>query len=347
MSDPNSATRRPAPRPLDDDSSEARAYQGLQPQQILDSVESAGLRCDGCLMALNSYENRVYQVGLEDAAPMIAKFYRPHRWSDAAILEEHDFAFELAAAEIPVVAPWRSESGQTLHHRGLVRLALFPRHGGRAPELDNPEHLKQLGRFVGRIHAVGAVREFAHRPVLTLESFGTRAYRYLLDEGFIPPELETPYRSIAEDVLRRVGYCFDRAGAVKSLRLHCDCHSGNILWGEAGPHIVDLDDARTGPAMQDLWMFLSGDRAYQTARLHDLLDGYTQFNAFDPRELHLVEALRTLRLLHYHAWLAKRWTDPAFPRAFPWFNTQRCWEDHILALREQAALMDEPALEWP
>lgn len=336
-----------APHEIIDNSSEARAYQDLRPEQILDAVESVGFLCDGRLLALNSYENRVYQVGLEDDPPLIAKFYRPHRWTDAAILEEHDFAWELADAEIPVVPPWRSQSGATLHAQGKFRFALFPRHGGRAPELDNPAHLEQLGRFLGRIHLVGAACEFAHRPTLTIESFGTDAYRYLLEKGFLPPELETPYRSIAEDVIQRVGYCFDRAGEVDSLRLHGDCHSGNILWGEKGPHIVDLDDARTGPAIQDLWMFLSGDRRYQTARLHELLDGYTDFNDFDARELNLVEALRTLRLLHYHAWLAQRWNDPAFPRAFPWFNTQRCWEEHILALREQAALMDEPALEWP
>lgn len=336
-----------SPHAIIDDSSEALAYRDLQPDQILDAVESVGLHCDGRLLALNSYENRVYQVGLEDAPPIIAKFYRPHRWSEAAILEEHEFAWELAAAEIPVVPPWRSDLGATLHFQGLFRFALFPRHGGHAPELDNPAHLKQLGRFLGRIHRVGAAREFVHRPALTIDSFGTQSYRYLLDKGFLPPELETPYRSIAEDVLQRVGYCFDRAGNVGSLRLHGDCHSGNILWGRVGPHIVDLDDARTGPAIQDLWMFLSGDRGYQTARLHDVLEGYIQFNHFDARELHLVEALRTLRLLHYHAWLARRWHDPAFPRAFPWFNTQRCWEDHILSLREQAAAMDEAPLEWP
>ncbi len=324
----------------------SRAYQDLRPVQILESVESLGLYCDGRLLALNSYENRVYQVGLEDAESVIAKFYRPHRWSDEAILEEHDFAAELAEAEVPVVAPWRSRSGETLHRYGLFRYALFPRRGGRAPELDNPEHLKQLGRFLGRIHLVGASRPFDHRPSLTIDSFGTESFRYLLDNGFIPPELEVPYRSTAEDVLQRVRHCFDRAGAFRSLRLHGDCHSGNILWGEEGPQIVDFDDARSGPAIQDLWMLLSGDREYQTKRLNELLAGYTQFNDFDARELNLVEALRTLRLLHYHAWVARRWHDPAFPRAFPWFNTQRCWEDHILSLREQAALMDEAPLSW-
>ncbi len=324
----------------------SRAYVGLQPTQILQSVESLGLCCDGRLLALNSYENRVYQVGVEDEEPVIVKFYRPHRWSDDAILEEHRFAAELADAELPVVAPQRSPAGETLHRHGWFRFALFPRRGGRAPELDNPEHLKQLGRFLGRLHRIGATLGFQHRPALTIDAFGTVSYRYLLEHGFIPPELELSYRSTAEDVLQRVRHCFQRAGAFRTLRLHGDCHSGNVLWGENGPQIVDLDDARSGPAIQDLWMFLSGDRDYQTERLEDLLSGYTQFNDFDARELNLVEALRTLRLLHYHAWLARRWRDPAFPRAFPWFNTQRCWEDHILSLREQAAFMDEAPLTW-
>ncbi len=326
---------------------EARAYQELGPEHILDAVESVGLHCDGRLLALNSYENRVYQVGLYGNDPVIVKFYRPHRWTNEAIHEEHQFAWELVEAEIPVVAPRRFAAAHTLHVLGPFRFAVFPRRGGRAPELDNSEHLKQLGRLLGRMHRIGRTRPFAHRPALSVESFGLRAYRYLLDHGFIPPELEVAYESLAEDVVRRIQNCFERAGAFQNLRLHGDCHSGNILWGESGPHIVDLDDARSGPAVQDLWMFLSGGRDYQTARLNEVLEGYTQFNDFDARELNLIEALRTLRVLHYHAWLAKRWQDPAFPRAFPWFNTQRCWEDHILSLREQAALMDEAPLSWP
>ncbi len=327
-------------------SNEAQAYGELGPEQILDAVEHLGLRCDGRLLALNSYENRVYQVGLTDESPVVAKFYRPRRWTDDAILEEHAFSEALADLEIPVVPPKRDEEGRTLHRRGPFRYALYPRRGGRAPDLESPEHLEQLGRLLARIHNLGAFQPFSERPTLTVEHFGEESYRYLLERGFIPAELETPYRSLAEDLLLRIRACFERAGGLRHLRLHGDCHPGNILSTDHGFHIVDLDDARMGPSVQDLWMFLSGDRAHMTARLADLLEGYTQFRDFEPRELHLVEALRTLRMMHYAAWLARRWADPAFPRAFPWFNSPRYWEEHILALREQAALMEEPPLVW-
>ncbi|MDH3690907.1 MAG: serine/threonine protein kinase [Gammaproteobacteria bacterium] len=321
------------------------SYQTLSPEEILDAVESQGFLCDGRLLALNSYENRVYQVGVEDDQPIIAKFYRPHRWGDATIQEEHDFAWELTDTEIPLIAPLKNANGETLYKHHLFRFALFPRSGGRAPELDDPKHLEQIGTFLGRIHIVGQSKTFQHRPTLTIESVGEESYRFLLDQGFIPDELTTAYRSLAEDLIQRVRWCYERAGNVRVIRLHGDCHPSNILWTDDGPHIVDLDDARMGPAIQDLWMFISGDRSYQTWCLNKLLEGYTQFCDFDPCELHLIEALRTLRMLYYHAWLARRWDDPAFPRAFPWFNSQRCWEQHILDLREQAALMDEPPLQ--
>jgi Ser/Thr protein kinase RdoA (MazF antagonist) len=322
------------------------AYQTLDPDRILDAVESTGLRCDGHLHALNSYENRVYQIGLEDGGFIIAKFYRPARWSDEAIREEHAFSLELAEREIPVVAPLRDDNGETLHCHEGFRFALFPRRGGRWPELDNPDNLLWLGRFIGRIHAVGAVEPFRHRPALSIEHFGEASYRYVLEQGFVPAELQLPYRSLAEDVLKQVRNCYTRAGEVKAIRLHGDCHPGNILWTDDGPHFVDLDDCLMGPAIQDLWMLLSGERREMTAQLAEILDGYTEFFDFNPRELNLVEALRTLRMLHYSAWLARRWEDPAFKRAFTWFNTQRYWEEQILALREQAALLDEPPLTW-
>jgi Ser/Thr protein kinase RdoA (MazF antagonist) len=334
---------------LDDGSSRAhaRAYQRLNPDQVLDAVESQGFPCDGRMLALNSFENRVYQVGLEDGEPVIAKFYRPARWSDGAIQEEHDFARQLADADVPVVPPLADTAGRTLFRQGPFRFALFPRVGGRAPQLDNQAHLEQLGRFLGRLHAVGAAGAFRERPSLNLESYGIESYRFLLKEGFIPPELTAAYRSLAEDLIQRIQWCFERAGDVGWIRTHADFHMGNILWTETGPRVVDLDDARTAPAVQDLWMLISGERGERTWGLHAVLDGYTQFRDFDPRELHLVEALRTLRMMHYYAWIARRWTDPAFPRMFSWFNTQRCWEDHILALREQAAAMDEEPLHWP
>ena len=318
-------------------------YSSLTPDAVLDALESAGVRGDGRLLALNSYENRVYQVYVEDGPPVIAKFYRPARWSDAAILEEHAFALELAEREIPVVAPLVIE-GRTLHESGGFRFAVYPRRGGRMPELDDPETLEWLGRFIGRIHAVGAVKPFAERPALDLATFGVEPRDWLLGHGFIPPDLLPAWKSVVDLALDGVRRCYDRAGDVRAIRLHGDCHSGNILWTHDGPHFVDLDDARMGPAMQDLWMLLSGDRAAMTRSLSDVLAGYEDFHELDRRELALMEALRTLRLIHYSAWLARRWDDPAFPAAFPWFNTQRYWQDRILELREQVALMDEPAL---
>lgn len=323
-----------------------QAFASLTPDTMLDAVESTGVLCNGQFLALNSYENRVYQIGLEEGPPLVAKFYRPNRWSDEAIIEEHRFTRELAEQEIPVIAPLTDPEGNSLRYYGKIRFALYPCRGGRAPELDNPEQLEQLGRFIARIHLLGAVRPFRHRPTLDIESYLSLPSRYLLERGFIPPHLEAAYESLLGDLRQRIDACYDRAGAVAGIRLHGDFHPGNILWRDGGPQIVDFDDARMGPATQDLWMFLSGDRSYMTARLADLLEGYTQFREFDPSELHLLEALRTLRLVHYAGWLAKRWDDPAFPQAFPWFDTPRFWEEHVLTLREQLAKMDEPALVW-
>lgn len=316
-------------------------YQELGPDRILDAVESTGLHCTGHLHALNSYENRVYQIGVDEGGYIIAKFYRPGRWSDEAIREEHAYAMELAEREIPVVPPIRDERGETLHYHEGFRYALYPRRGGRWPDLDDPDKLVWLGRYIGRLHAVGSIEPFHHRPTLDIEEFGEASYRYVLEHGFVPGELQLPYRTLAEDVLKQVRACYARAGKVRHLRLHGDCHPGNILWTDDGPHFVDFDDCRMGPAMQDLWMLLSGERHDVTAQLSDILDGYNEFFDFNLRELHLIEALRTLRMLHYSAWLARRWQDPAFKHAFTWFNTQRYWEEQILALREQAALLDE------
>jgi len=320
-------------------------YAALTPDCVLNALETLGLPCDGRLLALNSYENRVYQIGQDDGPPLVAKFYRPERWRDAAILEEHAFAAELAGHEIPVVAPLTFEE-KTLHTYEGFRFAVFPRRGGRAPELDNSDTLEWLGRFMGRIHAVGAIRPFSARPTLDIDSFGTEPRDYLLTHGFIPAELTAAWSSVINQALEGVHRCFERAGNVATIRLHGDCHAGNVLWTPNGPHFVDFDDCRMGPAVQDLWMLLSGERAECVSQLADILAGYEDFCEFDPRELYLIEALRTLRLIHYSAWLARRWGDPAFPAAFPWFNTQRYWQDRILELREQVALMDEPPL-WP
>lgn len=318
-------------------------FANLTPDAVLSALESLGLPCDGRLQALNSYENRVYQVGLDDAPQVIAKFYRAARWSDAAILEEHEFVAQLVAAELPIVPATKLQS-HTLHHFNGFRFALFAKQGGRAPELDRPETLQWLGRFLGRIHAVGATQNYTQRPTLDVQNFGVEPSEFLLAQDFIPRDLREVYCGLVTHALDSVRRNFDRAGEVKHLRLHGDCHAGNVLWTDDGPHFVDFDDSRMGPAIQDLWMLLSGDRAEQTRQFADLLSGYEDFYDFNPREMHLLEALRTLRLIHYAAWLAKRWDDAAFPVAFPWFNTPLYWQNRILELREQIALMDEAPL---
>jgi len=318
-------------------------YAGLTPVLLLDAIESVGLRCDGRLLALNSFENRVYQAGLDDGSQVVAKFYRPGRWSDAAILEEHAFTLDLFAREIPVVPPLVIDS-RTLQTHGGYRFAIFPKQGGRAPEFDRPETLEWMGRFLGRIHTVGALEHYAARPALDIASFGEEPRSFLLAGGFVTEELEPVWISVVDQALDGVRRAFERAGKVQTLRLHGDCHQGNVLWTEQGPHFVDFDDSRSGPAVQDFWMLLSGDEQAMGIQVGKILAGYELFCEFDDRELHLIEALRTLRLIHYSAWIARRWEDPAFPVAFPWFGTPRYWQDRILELREQIALMDESPL---
>ncbi len=322
-------------------------YEALTPDAVLDAVESCGYRCDGRQYALNSYENRVYQVWLEDGEILIAKFYRPERWSDAAILEEHAYSIDLASREIPVVAPLVDANKVTLHQHGGFRFALFPRRPGRAPELDRKDNLRWIGRFMARIHAVGAVKKFQHRTTLSVVGMCEEPARYVIDRGFVPPDLHAAYSAIVKESLSRINDCYQRAGKISNIRLHGDCHAGNILWTEQGPHFVDFDDSCSGPAIQDLWMLLSGDREAMTAQIGDIVAGYREFYDFHPAQLGLIEALRTMRVVHYSGWLARRWDDPAFPVSFPWFNTTRYWQEQILALREQCAAMDEAPLQLP
>jgi len=319
-------------------------FQNLTPGFIMDAVESLGFRCDCRTSPLNSYENRVYQVGLEEEEPLIGKFYRPGRWSDAQIIEEHRFCIELAEHELPVVAPWMNGAGETLFHHDGFRFALYPRQGGRAPEFDNLDNLPVLGRMLGRIHRIGAVQPFARRPALDSRSFGFASVE-LIRERFIPEEYRESYSAVTGQLLQEIDAITAGAGPFRYIRVHGDCHAGNILWRDGAPHFVDFDDARMAPAVQDLWMMLSGGRERQTAQLAALIEGYSEFHEFNPAELRLIEPLRALRMLHYCAWLARRWEDPIFPVTFPWFNTVRYWGEHILELREQLAALAEPPLE--
>ncbi len=318
-------------------------YSTLTPDVVINAVESLGYRSDGRVLALNSYENRVYQVGLEDTAPLVAKFYRPGRWPTPAIIEEHEFALALAAAEIPVVPPIAHE-GRTLFEAAGFRYCVYRRQGGRWPELGTTAEREQMGRFLGRIHALGAARRFHHRPTLDWRVLGRDSADYLMAEQWLPPHLETAYSTLVRDLLAAIESHFVSVTPYRRLRLHGDCHPGNVLWTDDGPHFVDLDDCMSGPAVQDLWMLLSGSGPEMQAQLADLLAGYTAFADFDHRELRLIEPLRTLRLMHYSAWLARRWEDPAFPRAFPWFEEPKYWEQHVLNLREQLSAMSEPPL---
>ena len=314
----------------------------LTPDTVLDAVESLGFVSDARTLALNSYENRVMQIGIEDGQPLIAKFYRPARWTDAAILEEHAFSLELAERDIPVIPPMQID-GQTLFEFAGFRFSLFKRFGGRAPELDNPDHLLMLGRLLGRLHAVGAMRPFEHRPELTVQSFGHESIAWLREHDSVPENLRPAYFSVADDLLARVDDIY-RDNPYQSIRLHGDLHVGNLLWRDESLYMVDMDDCRQGPAVQDLWMMLSGERDQRQAQLAELVDGYNEFHDFDPRQLPLIESLRSLRLIHYSAWLARSWDDPAFPMHFPWFASERYWAEQILTLREQRAALDEPVL---
>ncbi|HEY8519234.1 MAG TPA: serine/threonine protein kinase [Gammaproteobacteria bacterium] len=321
---------------------EAIPYARLTPDVILGAAEACGFEPNGRVLALNSYENRVYQIGTETGF-IVAKFYRPGRWTDAAILEEHEFALELARREIPVVPPLVI-GGETLHEHEGYRYALYERRGGRWPELATREERVQMGRFLGRIHAVGAVRPFRERPTLEPYALCASAAERILAGNWLPPHLVDSYRAVTRQVLDGIARCLEEAGPCRRLRLHGDCHPGNVLWTDSGPHFVDLDDCVNGPAVQDLWLFLSGGRDEMAAKLQDLLDGYREFADFDPRELRLIEALRSARLVNYTAWITDRWADPAFPRAFPWITENKYWEDHVLTLKEQLAAMDEAPL---
>lgn len=322
-------------------------YAGLTPEAVLDALDSVGLRGDGRLIQLNSYENRVFQVFLEDGQVVVPKFYRPGRWSDEQILEEHAFSRELADAEIPIAAPLTLGTSTLATFRidgQAYRFGVTERKAGRAPELEDPATLEWLGRFIGRLHAVGARQSFRHRMTLSITSYGEDPRDWLLASQMIPPDAQPAWHRAVEQVLAAVRRSFDEVGPTRTIRLHGDCHRSNVLWTDSGPHFVDLDDALMGPAVQDLWMLLSGDRQTMQQQLYALLSGYEDFMEFDWRQLRLIEALRSLRMIHYSAWLARRWADPAFPIAFPWFGSSTYWHEQITRLNEQLDAMQQPPL---
>ncbi|MCW8931747.1 MAG: serine/threonine protein kinase [Gammaproteobacteria bacterium] len=341
-------------------------YSRLDPDTVINAVETKGFLSDARVLALNSYENRVYQIGIEDEQPIIAKFYRPGRWSNEQILEEHVFSKELHELDIPAIPPIyltkeiQPGSQATITHEGKesegklekeslfnykgYRFALYQRRGGRAPELTDLDQLYWLGKLMGRIHAIGQTSQFTHRPTLSIDSFIRKPFDYILEHNFMPSLFIESYKAIVSDILHHVESNYQRFPP-KLIRLHGDCHPGNILWTDDGPHFVDFDDSRNGPAVQDLWMLLSGERHEQEKQLREIIEGYEEFCDFDRTELNLIESLRSMRIIHYAGWLAKRWDDPAFPRAFPWFNTEQFWGEHILQLKEQLAILQEPPLQ--
>lgn len=324
-------------------------YEKLTPDIVINAVESLGYISDARILALNSYENRVYQVGVQDQEPIIIKFYRPERWSINQILEEHEFTNKLYSLDVPVVPPkvFSALEYKTLGNFENFLFSIYPRQGGRAPELDNLEHLFQLGQFIGRIHSVGASFNFKFRNSISVEDFGEKNVRYLIDNNFIPKDLLPAYKSISSQLLKILSLTQLNSNKFKTISLHGDCHPGNILWREERPHFLDFDDAITGPAIQDLWMLLSGEKENRQKQFSEILEGYENFYYFDSSELALIEPLRVLRVLNYNGWLAKRWKDPAFPISFPWFNTQKYWSEHILELKELLSSLNEPALNLP
>ncbi|MEZ5497381.1 MAG: serine/threonine protein kinase [Gammaproteobacteria bacterium] len=312
--------------------SELHPFEKLVPELIMDAVEEHGFECDGCVFALNSYENRVYQIGVEDSQEsIIAKFYRPNRWSLEQIQEEHDFCFELAEHEIPAIMPIKNTNGESLHCYEGFYFALFAKIGGYTPELDHKDNLQIMARMLARLHNIGEKKLFKHRPKLDIQTFGRYSVEFISNE-FIPFEHKSSYDSVTKQLLEVME---SRLQNAHNIRVHGDLHIGNILMRDDIPFLVDFDDTRLAPAIQDIWMLLSGESHEQQNQLHKIISAYSEFRDFPHHEIKMIESLRTLRMLHHCAWLARRWDDPAFETAFPWFDENSYWLQHIQDLRNQ------------
>jgi len=316
-------------------------FQALSPDLILDALESVGLIAESGLTALNSYENRVYQFLGDDKKRYVVKFYRPERWTEEQILEEHDFSKDLLEAEVPAVAPLDIQ-GRTLHsHQGYL-FTVFPSVGGRQYEIDNLDQLEWVGRFLGRIHQVGSERLFTARPTIGLDEYLTQPRIILENSALIPARQRAAFLTVTDNLISTIGQFWHDDW--QPLRLHGDCHPGNILWRD-GPLFVDLDDARNGPAVQDLWMLLHGDHSEQRLQLDILLEAYGEFADFDTKQLSLIEPLRAMRMVYYLAWVARRWEDPAFPKSFPWMKDEDFWLGQSAAFNEQIKKLQAPPLQ--
>lgn len=327
---------------------QTRFFFELTPDRVLAAVEASGLRCTGRCSALNSFENRVYEVELDTDEPprnpiarrRVAKFYRPGRWTREQILEEHEFLAELVEAEIPAIAPLAFADGQTLHETAGIFYSVFPKVGGRAPDEFTQDQLRRVGRLLGRIHNVGAAHPARHRIQLTPETYGRANLEYLLSHGFVPPEYRSRYERAVTGILRVIDPWFREIAPEAVIRVHGDCHPGNLLWNEQGPFFLDFDDMVRAPAAQDIWLLVPG-RDTESLRDRDaLLEGYEEMRHFDRAMLRLIEPLRALRFIHYTAWIARRWQDPAFPLAFPEFGSHQYWASETDDLEQQMRIIE-------
>ena len=325
-----------------DVTSSTKAFFELTPERVLAAVERLGVRCTGRVLALNSMENRVYEVELDLDLPPTAskwdayrviKLYRPGRWSREQILEEHAFLHELAAAELPVVVPLVFPSGSTLESLdgGAIHYAIFPKVGGRIQDELGQQDLEQIGRLIARLHGVGATKRFAHRLQLTVDSYGYENLNYLRTHGLLPSSVEGHYLRVAERIFQVAGSWMKEAPAQ---RIHGDCHLGNILWLGPRCSIVDFDDALMGPCVQDLWLLTPGRDEDSMRRQESIIRGYTSMRPFDPSTLRLREPLRALRMVHFTTWIAKRFDDPAFKQVFVDYGSERYWREQLVALQE-------------